>query len=208
MSNEDEQEDSGGSLGDRSVAALPRFVMQVGVVAVATLAGFTIYILMSGGFWKVSAFLTVAVGVAATVVYKFVRKMSGDLVRFSGTDDPYEAEIESEPPRGMDISENKVLLRFIEEFNTAMSDLDEYGVCEFHSSFFRDHKVKRADLPRIIESIIYDDFDKIVEIRGKRTSNVNLLKFYDPDWQAAGHYSGKTYGSSDDSDEGSAAESE
>lgn len=208
MSYGDEHEDSGRSFGNRIVAALPRFVMQVGGVAVATLIGFTIYIYFSGGFWQVLAFLTVVIGIVAAGVYKFVRKMSGDPVRFSGTDDPYEAEIESESARGMDISENKVLLRFSEEFNAAMSDLDEFGICEIRTSFLTEHKVKQEELSKIIESIIFDDFEKIVKILVKRTSNMKLLKFYDPVWEAAGHYSGKTFGSSDESDEGTAAESE
>lgn len=209
MSYEDGQENSGGSFGDQIVARLPRFVMQVGGFAVAIFIGFTIYIAVLGGSWTFPAFMTVVMGGVAAVVYIFVRKMLGKPIRFSDTDDElFEAEFAPEPPRGMDISENMVLLRYVDEFNAALSDLDEFGACEFRQSFLKSHKVKQGDLIEIIETIIFDDFGKEVVIRVKRTPNMKYLKFYDPDWRAAGHYSGRTYGPSDDSDEDTATESE
>lgn len=186
---------------------VPRFLVMLFVLTTGVFLGFAVYLRIQGLPWSPIAVITAMSAAAAYVSLRWMRRTGMEGPIFQARQSPARQEMQAvaeekqaERDASLALEEKIIYLRFLDEFQQALRDLDQTGECQLPKSLLKREKVEADQVAGIMSLWISEDFDEIVDIRSTEISR-GKVRFFDPKWSEHGPYSAP-------SDAGSAGEDE
>ena len=187
---------------------LPRMLVMSLTLVAGVLLGFGVYLWSQDLSWTPIAVMVAIAAVAAYVALRWKRKIGAGEPIFQGRQLPAEQEVpttaaekQAERDASLALEEKIIYLRFLDEFQEALHDLDQTGECQLPKSLLRREKVEVEQVSGILALWISEDFGLMVDIRSKEISR-GKVRFFDPKWSETGPYSAPSdAGNTDEDDE-------